>query len=218
MMETHGIMDRLRAETRDLHDQAEHNQWQKRMVQGDLSRQDYARWLGQMFLVHGTLEEALRALPLEQHPYSSIRSEHFQEPYLRADLEHFGVDPEAVEPLPATSELIQRIEQLARERPLALLGFHYVLEGSNNGNRFIAKRLRQVYELEPGAGDRYLDPYGERQPEVWKRFKEDLGSGELSVADQDLLVASAREMFQAIYDISKGLEAAADSGITATAR
>jgi heme oxygenase len=211
-------MERLRTETRDLHDQAEQNQWQGRMVRGELTRSDYERWLGQMLLGHRALEKELRSLPLDQFPYTAIRSEHYQEPYLRADLEHFGVDPETIEPLAATAALIGRIEELAREQPLALLGFHYVLEGSNNGNRFIAKRLREVYELEAGAGDQYLDPYGERQREVWKRFKEDLGSAELSAEDQDLLVASAREMFQAIYDISNDLEASSDTGIPAVAQ
>ncbi|MGB6001452.1 MAG: biliverdin-producing heme oxygenase [Thermoanaerobaculia bacterium] len=217
-MDTNGIMERLRTETRYLHDQAEQNQWQGRMVSGDLTRSDYTRWLGQMFLGHRALESQLRSLPLDQFPYTTIRSEHFQEPYLRSDLEHFGVDPETIEPLAATTALIARIEELAREQPLALLGFHYVLEGSNNGNRFIAKRLREVYELEPGAGDRYLDPYGERQREVWKRFKEDLGSAELSAGEQDLLVASAREMFQAIYDISNELDADRETDIPAAAQ
>jgi heme oxygenase len=214
-MSTNGIMERLRAETRDLHDQAEQNQWQGRMVRGDLTRSEYERWLGQMFLVHRALEKELRSLPPDQFPYTAIRSEHFQEPYLVADLEHFEVDPETIEPLAATSALIARIDELAREHPLALLGLHYVLEGSNNGNRFIAKRLREVYELEPGTGDRYLDPYGERQREVWKRFKEDLGSAEISAEEQDLLVVSAREMFQAIYDISNELEAASNPGAPA---
>jgi heme oxygenase len=214
-MDTNGIMDRLRKETRDLHDQAEQNRWQRRMVRGDLTRDDYARWLGQMFLAHRVLERELRSLPLDQYPYTAIRSEHFQEPYLRADLEHFAVDPETLEPLATTTALAARIEELAREHPLALLGFHYVLEGSNNGNRFIAKRLREVYGLEPGTGDRYLEPYGDRQPEVWKQFKADMGDGSLSPQDQDLLVESAREMFQAIHDISNELEATSDSGIPA---
>lgn len=217
-MNTNGIMERLRTETRDLHDQAEQNQWQGRMVRGELTRDDYQRWLGQMFLGHRALEKELRALPLDQFPYTAIRSEHYQEPYLIADLEHFGVDPDTIEPLATTNALISRIEQLAQERPLALLGFHYVLEGSNNGNRFIAKRLREVYELEPGTGDRYLDPYGDRQREIWKRFKEDMGGDELSAEDQDLLVASAREMFQAIHDISNELEATSESGVTAAAQ
>ena len=217
-MDTNGIMERLRTETRDLHDQAEQNPWQARMVRGELTRDDYQRWLGQMFLGHRALEKELRSLPLDRFPYTAIRSEHYQEPYLRADLEHFGVDLKTIEPLATTAALISRVEKLAREQPLGLLGFHYVLEGSNNGNRFIAKRLREVYELEPGTGDRYLDPYGDRQREIWKRFKEDMGGDELSAEDQDLLVASAREMFQAIHDISNELEATSESGVTAAAQ
>ena len=217
-MSTNGIMERLRTETRDLHDQAEQNRWQGRMVGGQLTRDEYERWLGQMFLGHLALEKELRSLPLDQFPYTAIRSEHYQEPYLRADLEHFGVDPENIEPLAATAALIARIEEAANEQPLALLGFHYVLEGSNNGNRFIAKRLREVYDLEPGTGDRYLDPYGDRQREVWKRFKEDMVSAELPAGDQDQLVASAREMFQAIFDISNELEATSNAGVPAAAQ
>jgi hypothetical protein len=43
-------------------------------------------------------------------------------------------------------------------------------------------------------------------------------SADLPAEDQDQLVASAREMFQTIYDISNELEATSDAGVPAAAQ
>ena len=134
------VMERLRAETADLHSSAEGKDFQRRMVKGELTRDDYARWLGQMLLVHRALEAPLRAL-MGSPAFAALREEQLQEPYLLEDLDALGQDPAAVTPLPATAALVASIERAATETPLALLGYHYVLEGSNNGNRYIVRQL-----------------------------------------------------------------------------
>src|SRR5690606_37846418 len=102
---------------------------------------------------------------------AAVSPEQFQEDYLLQDLAHLGRDPEAVRPTQAAAALVADIQATARREPVALLGYHYVLEGSNNGSRFIAKAVRRAYDLGEGPGTMYLDPYGERQRETWARFK-----------------------------------------------
>ena len=94
-----------------------------------------------------------------------------------------------------------RVEQLAADQPLGLLGFHYVLEGSNNGSKYIAMGMGKAYGLEPGPGLRYLDPYGEAQRERWDAFRSSMESVGFSPAEKDLLVACAKEMFEALIRI-----------------
>jgi heme oxygenase len=55
--------------------------------------------------------------------------------------------------------------------PAELLGAHYVLEGSGNGNRMMARGLRAAYGLQGQAGTRSMDPYGDGQPDRWQAFK-----------------------------------------------
>jgi heme oxygenase len=201
------VMERLRAETADLHSSAEGKDFQRRMVAGELTRDDYARWLGQMLLVHRALEAPLRSLMLAGSPaFAALREEQMQEPYLLEDLDALGEDPDAVAPLPATAALIASVERAAAETPLALLGHHYVLEGSNNGNRYIARKLVPALGLN-GRGHRYLDPYGAEQPAKWAQFKRDMDAVGFATEDADLLVAAAREMFTGIGQISEALDA-----------
>lgn len=193
------IMTRLRDETADLHQQAESQAFQQRMFRGALTRSEYASWLGQMWLVHRALENALEAVRGGDPRFAAVRAEHYKAGRLADDLAALGTA--AREPLPATARLLARIEAATREAPLRLLGFHYVLEGSTNGNRVLARRLLPALALDTAAG-RYLDPYGERQREVWARFKAEMQEIEFTAEDENLLVAAARDLFAAISDLS----------------
>jgi len=164
------MTSRVKSETWKLHERAEGHPVQKTLMQGRLPREVFAANLGQLLLVHRALESRLRELR-ESDPriVSIVTDEQFQEPYLLEDLAAYGVDPAEVEAGRATTELIAKIEAAP---PMSVLGMHYVMEGSNNGNRFIAKAVSRAYGFEPGApGLRYLDPYGDRQREVWGAFK-----------------------------------------------
>lgn len=200
------IMARLRDESADLHHQAETQEFQQRMFRGALGRDEYAAWLGQMWLVHRELEAALGRLRVADPRFAAVRAEHFKSARLAADLTALGAAEPA--PLPATARLLARIADLGRREPLALLGYHYVLEGSCNGNRILARRLLPALGLDAATAGRYLDPYGERQREVWARFKEEMQAVELAPAERDALVAAARELFAAIGDLSIELNTA----------
>lgn len=211
------VMERLKTGTWDLHQAAEGHDFQQRMVAGAISREEYAAWLGQMLLVHRALEEPLARLAETDERFAAVRPEQMQVPYLEADLASLGADADAVTPLPATAALVAEIERDATEEPLRLLGHHYVLEGSNNGNRFIARRLLPALDLEAGAGGRYLDPYGDRQRELWAGFKDAMGKIPFTAGEIDVLVGAARSMFAAVGGLSAALCAVGDPETTGVA-
>ncbi len=204
--QTTDVMDRLREETRDLHTAAENHPIQKAQVSGTLPKQTYVTMLGQMYHVHRVLEQHLRRHNDHYAVAAVVRDFQYQEPYIVADLEFFGVDPATVEPLPATRRLIARFDALAHD-PLALLGMHYVLEGSNNGSKFIAKAVKHGYGLHDGRGMTYLDPYGDDQRENWATFKRDMSAIELTDQEIDHMVESAKALFAALPAIFDDLEA-----------
>ncbi|TVQ59844.1 MAG: biliverdin-producing heme oxygenase [Phycisphaerales bacterium] len=200
------VMERLKAETQDLHDAAEGHAFQRAMFSGRLSREQYARNLEQLFLVHRDLEARMRSLRNE-HPALAavVKDEQFQEARIREDLAYYGAAPDAARPTPATKRLLGQIETAARERPLALLGHWYVLEGSKNGASFLAKALRKAYDLPEGKGDRHIDPYGPELRAKWQSFKDDMNGVGFSDDEADTLVEGAREMFEAIARIGDDL-------------
>ncbi len=207
------IMTRLRDETADLHQRAESQTFQQRMFQGALSRPEYSAWLGQMWLVHRALEAALESVRDGDARFTAVGPHHSKVGRLAEDLAAVGASRPG--PLPATARLLARIEAAAREEPLRLLGYHYVLEGSTNGNRILARRLLPALGLEAATAGRYLDPYGDRQREVWARFKAEMQEVAFSPAEQDLLVDAARELFAAIAELSGELAEGAGVPIAA---
>lgn len=197
---------RLKSETQDLHDAAENHEFQRALFKGQLPLDRYIAYLGQMLLVHEALERRLIEARADVPAIDAIvESWQLQAPYLRADLEALGADSHDIAPLPATSRLIERIKAAASESPLRLLGHHYVLEGSNNGSRYIAINVRKAYDLTPGRGDQYLDPYGDQQRARWASFKESMAGVVFTGAEADELVDAAREMFEGIAGISGDL-------------
>lgn len=200
------VMEALRSGTAELHQLAESQDFQRRMARGELTRPEYAAWLGQMLLIHRALESALAELRPSDRRFDPVVVEHFKEPNLVADLAALGAGE--AEPLPATRRILERIAAARRDEPLRLLGFHYVLEGSMNGNRFLARRLGPALGLTAGRGDRYLDPYGDRQREIWSQFKQEMLRVGFTPGDGELLVDGAREMFRAISELSVELAGA----------
>ncbi|MBX3364218.1 MAG: biliverdin-producing heme oxygenase [Phycisphaeraceae bacterium] len=197
---------RLREETRDLHTAAEKGPYQAAMVMGRLPRAGYVAMLEQMLLVHRALEAGLeRARAGSPAIARVVTREQYQEPYLLEDLAYFGIDPDAIEATGATRALVEEIERASND-PLTLLGMHYVLEGSNNGNRFIAKALMKAYDLTPPDGLCYMLPYGERQPEVWSAFKTNLDACGLGDEEVTTLVRAAEAMYRGIIAIHASLQ------------
>ena len=198
------IMERLKAETQPMHDSAEGKALQKALLSGRVSREAYAAWLGQMLVVHRAVERPLRDLRSRDARVARVvRDEQFQEQYLTDDLAALGA--KAAPPTPGVAAFVEEIARSAAEAPIAVLGMHYVLEGSNNGNRFIAMAVRKGLGLAPGRGDRYLDPYGERQRPLWQQFKDDMNACEFTPTEQERMIAGARAMFAGIARLSDDL-------------
>lgn len=204
MSQPRPIMGRLKAATDDLHRFAEGRELQRSLVKGTLPRDLYAAFLGQMHLVHRALERGI-ARVAAMHPAfgAVVRDHHRRETQLSDDLRFLGADTTA--PLDATAALIERIDRTAAEAPVALLGMLYVLEGSTNGSKFIARSLVRAYGLQPGPGLSYLDPHGDLQRPRWAAFRRDMDAVAFSAAESAAIEDAARACFEAVARISDEL-------------
>ena len=196
-----GIMDRLKHETAEHHARAEGKDLQRSMVRGQLTRERYAAFLGQMLHVHTALEDAIRGAQVRDARVAVVPAEQHHSGRIREDLRFYAA-PESAPALPATQALVSRIREIAAAEPMAVLGLHYVLEGSMNGNRYIAMGLRKGFGLAPGQCDRYLDPYGEQQRPKWIAFRAQVDQLAWSEAEAAAAVDAAKTMFDGIAAIS----------------
>jgi len=196
------VMERLRAETAAHHARAEGKAIQRDMVAGSIVRERYAAWLGQMLLVHRALERAIDARRSHFAPLAVVTDEQRHSARIEQDLRFYDADVPSIRPSPGAAGLIARIAEA--DGP-TLLGMVYVLEGSMNGNRYIVMALRKGLDLNPGEGDRYLDPYGEHQRPKWAAWKGAVDAEAISPAEADAAVAGAGAMFDGVAAISDDL-------------
>lgn len=197
-------MERLKEDTRAAHDSAEGSRFQSALASGNISIGGYAAYLSQIYLVHKTLESCIRANKSEALS-AVVADVQYQEPILDKDLAVLEIDPETIKPLAATQALLDEIEQNAVAKPLALLGYHYVLLGSKHGGKFVAHNLNKRFGFS-GAGCRYFDPYGSEFSGHWQEFKRQMNGIACSVDEQEDIVQSARAMFAAIAAICNELD------------
>jgi heme oxygenase len=194
----------LREQTADNHKRAEQSDFQRRFVTGKLSREHYAGWLEQMWFIYGALAKHLgsaSAHPVHAAIFASGRD---RTPELEADLEFLGLAPDARKAVPATRAFVARIDEWAAAGGAELLGALYVLEGSTNGSKYIARAVRKAYEFAGAEGTRFLDPYGEEQMARWQEFRGRLDAG-VAPADVPAVVQAARETFDAVSAIGQEL-------------
>jgi heme oxygenase len=196
-------MEHLRETTRALHKEAESRPLQRSMARGSLPPGSYVMYLGQLRHLHESLEASLDTVSASHPGLAGLFTDDRRRvPDLDRDLAAFGVSMESVPVLPATAEFISRVEDLAKSESVALLGPLYVLEGSTNGGRFLARVLERSLQIEGPAGLSYMDPYGDRQPEMWAEFKTLADQVELTPEQKDAVTGAACETFRAISAIS----------------
>ncbi len=204
--DTRPIMIELKESTQASHDSTENGDFNKELVNGRLPVERYVESLAQHYLIHRALERHLRAqLPHSPAIAAVVRDYQFQEPYLLNDLAYFGRQLDTIQPLPATADFIGQIDALAAECPVALLGMHYVFEGSNNGSKFISRAIRKAYNLTELNGTHYLDPYGDHQREYWQAFKTDMNAQDLTDDERRLTIQAATDTFTAVMRLHREL-------------
>jgi heme oxygenase len=196
------IMSRLKTETRDLHSHAEGRVLQQRIASGNVDRKTFAAYLGQLYHVHRALESALES-SREAHPSVAALAtdDRMRVPDLHRDLEFYDVHPHAIEAGVAATRFQSQIDTIMNSNPTALLGALYVLEGSTNGGRFLAKSLRKSWGL-AGDGLSYFDPYGDEQPQRWAAFRRDMDEASFEATDEEAIVEMAKKTFLAIAEVS----------------
>ncbi len=198
---TDNIMDILKNETRSLHTQTEGNDFQKSLFGGSLPKGQFVEYLGQMYLIHKALEDALSELKKNNSIIASIIADHqYQQTYLQDDLASAQVQVKELKPVPATSKLVHHIENLKNTQPMALLGCEYVLFGSKHGAKLLSKQLTK-YGFGVNGSPSYFDPYGDKFAGYWQDFKSKMNAAQFSPAEQVDAISGAKDMFSGLSKV-----------------
>jgi len=202
-MSVANIMQTLKEGTRDLHNNAEGQDFQKWLASGDLPKPLYVTYLEQLLLVHNLLEQSLVQNQGADARIRSVLAENqLQVPFLKQDIEFFAGKSGQPVPTEATRWILTRIDEISQGLPLALLGMHYVLLGSKHGGKFIAHNLHTKLQLDDTRGVLYFNPYGTNFQQIWKDFSTAFNSLELTADEETAVLEAARTMFEGMGRLS----------------
>ncbi len=191
----------LKESTRSAHNSAEGHEFQKQLGSGSLSKQLYTQYLSQLFLTHKALESAMASQP---YMGSVVSEDQLQTEFLKKDLTALGVDPSSVKPIALTEKMLERIDELAKTNPTALLGYHYVLLGSKHGGKFIASTMKKKFGFDDG-GSIYFDPYGQEFQKHWQHFVNGINAFDIKEPQVEPLMKAAGEMFTYVEGLGGSL-------------
>ncbi|CAA9440161.1 MAG: bacteriophytochrome heme oxygenase BphO [uncultured Phycisphaerae bacterium] len=196
------LLMRLRRETADLHAAVERR---LDVMDPRLSAGRYVGTLATFYGFHAAWEAAVRSAAgparLDLPAVLDLMSSRWREPSLRADLAHFAVDPDAVEPCDDLPPV---------DRPGRLLGSLYVMEGSTLGGQVVARHLGRALGLADGVGYAYFRGHGDQTGRRWREFAARLAELAAGLPEDDV-VAGARDTFAALgrwFDCRAGVAAA----------
>lgn len=195
---TPSLADALKTRTQDAHTRAERHALQGAMVRGVIKPELYALWLVQMHEIWTALDAGLSRLARnDQRVASMLKPAHEHSPRVAADLTDLGTP--RTQPTQAAINFAKRIHDMAQANDVGVLGAWYVLEGSANGGRFIAKAMAKSFG--PSFPLRSLDPHGEAQRELWGQWRAGIDAAGFSMTEQDRIIAVASDTFDAITDV-----------------
>ncbi|HTD95988.1 MAG TPA: biliverdin-producing heme oxygenase [Edaphobacter sp.] len=173
-------LERLRRETT-----ADHAAVEKTvpLMEEDLSREDYVRYLRQIHGVVAAWEE--RSAEVSPEWMRAILAARQRREMLERDLRWFSV----------ASSTDERPVMPMMSDEASLLGAMYVMEGSTLGGQLIAAHVARVLGLKDGQGDAYFRGHGRQTGTMWREFCEVLRT-RVTDDESEAAIRAAKAMFQ----------------------
>ncbi|TXI19594.1 MAG: biliverdin-producing heme oxygenase [Roseateles sp.] len=202
---TTGLAARLKAETRELHREAERSGVMAELLKGQVSPPHYRALLVSLQALYAALEAGLDCHPPEHRLW---RPELRRLPALERDLQSLPTEG-ATAALPATTQrYVARLQHLTQQAPQLLLAHAYLRYlGDLHGGQVLARLVRQ----QPGlatAGTAFYDfgPPAQVQALV-QDFRAGLDALALSPEQATALVDEACEAFRLHQQLFRELQA-----------
>jgi heme oxygenase len=202
---------RLRTATRPDHGDTEQTAYMTALLDGRLTRDQYAVLIGQLHFVYDVLEEAADRMRGDEV------ASRFDLPVLRrraalqADLEfYYGPDwPEHVRPNDATRRYCDRMREVCFDWSAGFVAHHYTRYlGDLSGGQVIGARIARTYGLTGDDGVRFYRFDG-RPKQLKDRYRDLLDTAPWDEPEQDRVIGEVR----LAYRLNAGLAAALNEAI-----
>lgn len=211
MAQKPSLSERLRAETRALHAQAESTPFMRSLLRGELDEAHYVALLANLLVIYSALEAALarQAGHLVLSPMAADPAI-WRAASLRADLAAFGVgDARELDDIvvAATWAYAQRIEAIEVANPPLLLAHAYVRYlGDLSGGQVLKRVVGANAHLRAPVPVAFYD-FGDAAATaaLAKAFRDGLGAVVLPAVDEDAVVAEAKDAFERHIVLFKAL-------------
>ncbi|MFN8518000.1 MAG: biliverdin-producing heme oxygenase [Chloroflexota bacterium] len=190
---------RLRAGTREDHEQAEGSAFVSAYLGGRVALEGYAALQGQLWFVYEAIETSaslLRGHPVVG-PFLDPRLDRL--PSLDADLRALvGDDWRAtVRPNEATRAHAARIREVAADWPAGFVAHHYIRYlGDLSGGRALGAKARTLYGLDDAGARFYRFDEIDSVREFKDHYRRLLDSAPWSLTEQDRIIEEARAGFR----------------------
>jgi heme oxygenase len=196
----------LRDATADVHEAAERSPFVTALVEGEVPRPQFSRFVRQLHAVYSVLEEAVAA---SSDPALApfLAPELARVEALTADLEFLaGVGwREELATLPATEAYCERMRARCFDWSGGLLAHHYVRYlGDLSGGQILGRVVTRVYELPDGRGSSAYRFEAIASPKRFKdRYRAHLDALPWDADERERVVAEAVDAFgynTAVFD------------------
>ena len=189
------LMDELKAATSKAHAALDGAPYFRALGARDLQIESYVGHLRALALIHGVLEETLAET--SDTRIASLWSDDMRKvPLLQQDLRYF--EPRYVadlkEAVEAAIDVDGDIRVRSIERPVSLLGYLYVLEGSTLGGQVLRPLFAAALGLDTG-GLSYINSYGSAVRARWTAYKERMNALALDPAERAQVIEAAEDCF-----------------------
>ncbi|MFD0684301.1 biliverdin-producing heme oxygenase [Actinomadura fibrosa] len=189
---------RLRSATRTDHGDAESSAYMTALVEGRLSRDQYALLVEQMYFVYDVLEEAADHLRADATASAFDLPGFRRMDGLRADLAFFygpGWSGDLRED-EATRRYCDRLREVCFDWPGGFVAHHYTRYlGDLSGGQYIGRRLKGAYDLVDGDGLRFYQFEG--RPKALKdRYRALLDAAPWDEAERARIIAEVKTAYR----------------------
>jgi heme oxygenase (biliverdin-IX-beta and delta-forming) len=180
----------LRMKTMPAHKQLESVPLSAAIVSPDVTHDQYAQYLEQMYAVNADAEQNI--YPLLKNVVGDVNDRN-KAHLIENDLQALGRNNSLPADKPFTSKKAEMTEAFA-------LGIMYVIEGSTLGGRVILKNIQPALQLNEDNGASYFAGYGANTGPAWESFMNVLTNYPDSGATEQEVIAGADFAFSAIYE------------------
>lgn len=190
------LMAYLKKATSSIHGRLHDAPFFVALAAGELPLESYVGHLRSLLAMHGVIESVL--VDCQDQSVTAVWDKgRVKCHWLQQDLQFF--QPRIVADLKEAVEVTQRVADYLRlesiRKPIALLGWLYVLEGSTQGALIIRPQITRAFGLVDAEGTRYLQAYGQQTQARWEAFSRRMDALLLTAQTREDILQAANELF-----------------------